>query len=319
MKTLVLSMISIAATVAAMTACTSEGDPIDNIDNGQPVEIQLNAGIVATTKAAVPSTLTADLDVMFIRAADAASADWTTATPLFAKIAKDSPNGITFYTTNDRDIESKQYYNTSEALPSWLAGYYLGGLSSTSTTKDKIKFTITGDEDILATTGLSGTKKTAFQSFAFNHLLSQVEITLKGDAAAQANYGEVSKVELTGLATELELTLSGDKPAIGKVTDSSEEGTYAIFDNTDTGAEISPEGTTLDNIPMIYKTGTTLNLNVYLKSAPSVAIPVTATIAEGLESGKKHAITLNFKERITATASITPWNENGHTGSGEVD
>ena len=64
MKTLVLSMISIAATIAAMTACTSEGDPIDNIDNGQPVEIQLNAGVV-TTKAAITSNadgkLSADL------------------------------------------------------------------------------------------------------------------------------------------------------------------------------------------------------------------------------------------------------------------
>ena len=54
MKTLVLSMISIAATVAAMTACTSEGDPIDNIDNGQPVEIKLNAGVI-TTKSPITS------------------------------------------------------------------------------------------------------------------------------------------------------------------------------------------------------------------------------------------------------------------------
>ena len=317
MKTLVLSMISIAATIAAMTACTSEGDPIDNIDNAQPVEIQLNAGIVATTKAAVPSTLTADLDVMFIRATDAASADWTTATPLFAKIAKDSPNGITFYTTNDRDIKSKQYYNTSETLPSWLAGYYIDNLENTSTDKNKIKFTITGNEDILATKGLSGTKKVAFQSFTFNHLLSQVEITLKGDAAAQANYGEISKVELTNLATGVELTLSENAPVIA--ANGSETSTIEIFNNTSTGVNITADGNTLTNIPMIYKTGTTLNLNVYLKNDQSTPIPVTATITDGLESGKKHAITLNFKEKITATASITAWDENGHTGSGEVD
>lgn len=317
MKTLVLSMISIAATIAAMTACTSEGDPIDNIDNGQPVEIQLNAGIVATTKAAVPSTLTADLDVMFIRAADAASADWTTATPLFAKIAKDSPNGITFYTTNVRDTEEKQFYNSDDTKKSWLAGYYIDNLANTSTDKNKIKFTITGNEDILATKGLSGTKKIAFQSFTFNHLLSQVEITLKGDAAAQANYGEISKVELTNLATGLELTLSENTPVIA--ANGSETSTIEIFNDASTGANITTDGHTLTNIPMIYKTGTTLNLNVYLKSAPSVAIPVTATIADGLESGKKHAITLNFKEKITATASITAWDQNGHTGTGEVD
>lgn len=318
MKTLVLSMISIAATVAAMTACTSEGDPIDNIDNGQPVEIQLNAGIVATTKAVVPSTLTEDLKVMFIRANDAATADWTTASPLFAKISK-SDNKITFWKAADRSEESKQYYDTDEAKKSWLAGYYIDELSNTSTDKNKVKFTITGDEDILATKGLSGTKKTAFQSFAFDHLLSQVEITLKGDMAAQTNYGEISKVELTKLATELELTLSESNPVINKSTSSAENGTIEIFNNTSTGANITAEGNTLTKIPMIYKTGTTLDLNVYLKSAPDVAIPVTATIADGLESGKKHAITLNFKEKITATASITPWDENGHAGSGEVE
>lgn len=48
MKTLVLSMISIAATVAAMTACTSESDPINDITNPKDakVEIKLNAGVV---------------------------------------------------------------------------------------------------------------------------------------------------------------------------------------------------------------------------------------------------------------------------------
>lgn len=314
MKTLVLSMISIAATVAAMTACTSEGDPIDNIDNGQPVEIQLNAGIVATTKAVVPSTLTEDLKVMFIRANDAATADWTTASLLSAEISK-SDNKITFWNA-DRSEKSKQYYNTDEAKKSWLAGYYIDELSNTSTDKNKVKFTITGNEDILATTGLSGTKKVAFKAFVFDHMLSQVEITLKGDAAAQANYGEVSKVELTRLATDLELTLSESNPVI---TSSTENGTIEIFNNTSTGANITAEGNTLTKIPMIYKTGTTLDLNVYLKSDPDVAIPVTATIADGLESGKKHAITLNFKEKITATASITPWDENGHAGSGEVE
>ena len=46
MKTLVLSMISIAATVAAMTACTSESDGIDDLTKDAPVEIKMSAGVL---------------------------------------------------------------------------------------------------------------------------------------------------------------------------------------------------------------------------------------------------------------------------------
>ena len=46
MKTLVLSMISIAATIAAMTACTSESDPVDEVEAQVP--INLNAGVLQT-------------------------------------------------------------------------------------------------------------------------------------------------------------------------------------------------------------------------------------------------------------------------------
>ena len=61
MKTLVLSMISIAATVAAMTACTSESDPINDITNPKDakVEIKLNAGVLGVeTKAAITTSTT---------------------------------------------------------------------------------------------------------------------------------------------------------------------------------------------------------------------------------------------------------------------
>ena len=51
MKTLVLSMISIAATIAAMTACTSESDPINEIDAEVNVPINFGQSINLFTKA----------------------------------------------------------------------------------------------------------------------------------------------------------------------------------------------------------------------------------------------------------------------------
>ena len=107
MKTLVLSMISIAATIAAMTACTSEGDPIDNIDNGQPVEIKASAGIgqIITKTAGVITDGTVVDDIEFIvTEGESAPADWSAAnlTPTDATIAADK--SLTFTTP--------QYYNS---------------------------------------------------------------------------------------------------------------------------------------------------------------------------------------------------------------
>lgn len=310
MKALVFSMLA----MAAMVSCTSESDPINDGGN-EKVEIKLNAGIEATTKAAVSSTIPDDgLKVNFLRAADAATATWSSGTTLFATIAKEG--GITFNTSAEDNTEIKQYYNTVAANKSWLAGYYTGSLTGTPT-NEKVTFTITGDDDILATPGLSGDKATAFKNFEFEHMLSQVEIILQGDVAAQKNFGKITKVELTGLATELELTL-GATATINKTAAALEDEVITVYDDA-TGIDLSTAGTKLTNLPMIWKTGTDIGIKV-TSAATAVPSTLTAQIANlGFEKGKKHIITLNFKEKITATASIKAWENSSNAGTGEVE
>ena len=127
MKTLVLSMISIAATVAAMTACTSEGDPIDNIDNGQPVEIQLNAGIGSiTTKTPITSDDQGKLSsalpgIQFVKAADIAeSPAWGDV----SKVASTAEIKTDDISTGKISFNTPLYYNVDPTLKSWLIGYY---------------------------------------------------------------------------------------------------------------------------------------------------------------------------------------------------
>ena len=56
MKALVFNMLTIAATFAAMTACTSESDPVDEINpKDAKVEIKLNAGVVDVQTKAGPT------------------------------------------------------------------------------------------------------------------------------------------------------------------------------------------------------------------------------------------------------------------------
>lgn len=310
MKKLVFSMLA----MVAMVSCTNESDPIDNggPQGNQQVEIKPSAGIVAS-KAAVLPEFTDDLKVQFFRPADAETASWGTGTSLFATISGSSGHTITFNNNASDNTEKKQFYNADATQKSWLAGCYLGSASGTLT-NGKVTFTIDGTQDIMATDGKSGTKTTVFEGFQFNHMLSQIQVILKGDAAAQSYFGKVTKVELKDLATNLDLTL-GAKPSIKKNDSALENETIALYSNV-TGVSINASGETLPNIPMVFKTGNTINLTI--TSENGGASDVAATITGGIDSGKKHVITLTFKEKITATATVAEWTE-GNAGTGEVE
>jgi len=118
MKTLVLSMISIAATIAAMTACTSEGDPIDNIDNGQPVEIKASAGIgeiITKTAGVITDGKEVDDIEFIITEGEDAPADWSTATLNMTDATIAADKSLTFKTS--------QYYNSKASIkfPNWIS------------------------------------------------------------------------------------------------------------------------------------------------------------------------------------------------------
>lgn len=58
MKALVFNMLTIAATFAAMTACTSESDPVDEVTN-QPTPVLFGSSISEITSKAVAENATA--------------------------------------------------------------------------------------------------------------------------------------------------------------------------------------------------------------------------------------------------------------------
>lgn len=310
MKRLVFSMLA----MVAMVSCTSESDPIDNEtpQGNQQVEIKPSAGVVAS-KAAVLPEFTEDLKVQFFRPADAEAANWEEGTSLFATISGSNGHTITFNENASNNTEKKQFYNADASNKSWLAGCYLGDAVETLTS-GKVTFAIDGSQDIMATNGQSGTKTTVFNGFEFNHMLSQIEVILKGDAAAQTHFGNVTKVELTKLATSLDLTLA-EEPTINKSSSALEDKTITLYTN-ETGVGIKAVGAPLDGIPMVFKTGNTIDLTITTKNAG--VSNVIATITDGIKPGKKHVITLTFKEKITATATIADWTLGG-AGTGEVE
>lgn len=325
MKNLVLSMLAIAS-ITAMNSCSSESDPINEVTGGDNVEIKINAGITATTKAVISETdgvLADDLRVYFFKPEDGATPTWTAGTQLYATLAKASGHAITF--TNDNyTTEVKQYYSNISGENSYLAGCYLGDAkidSGDDLTNGNISFTINGTQDIMATTGASGNKTTPFTPFSFTHLLSQINVSLNGSVSTSATYGKITKIEITNVPTHLKLTLSGDKPDLS--ASSSADGTIIIY-NDNAGLSVNAADVKAGDAVMILTSDGTntlgtaaFPLKLKLTNSESKEFNVDVIVEGGLQASTNHAISLTFSEKISAEATIGTW-ATGKTGSGDI-
>lgn len=311
MKTLVLSMISIAATVAAMTACTSEGDPIDNIDNGQPVEIKASAGIgeIITKTTGVITDGTAVDDIEFIiTEGESAPTDWSTATltETNATIAADKKLSFT----------TPQYYNSKASIKSFLVGYHPKAAGSGSRNKNIVSYTITGQEDIMCTEVKSGNKtdnKDTDLNIKFEHQLAQYSFQiLAGDKQAVDTWGKIKSIELIGQQTTAELTLNTNTLTFtGGATNTITVGT------TETGFDPTNPTTTAVQFgdPIMVQPGQKdMKVKVVTTNNPD-GIEVPLTVAS--VASTSYIVTLTFKAtEIGATATIGEWLTG--TGSGDV-
>lgn len=313
MKTLVLSMISIAATVAAMTACTSEGDPIDNIDNGQPVEIQLNAGVV-TTKAAITSNADGKLDedlanVHFYRI-DGADPDWTSTTP---------PSSFTgsISSTTQKILFSKPQYYPANGEKTTIAGLYVGDETNTppSTTKGVAAVNITGNEDILCATpaDLGDRKTPKTTSLGFTHLLTQFKFIVKIDNVTIKEAISNISINVKNANTSANVTLSD-----GSI------GTWSTKNviTGPTGLEAKADGlaSTASKGIMLEPNLSSIELVITGSGLPSEGLEATISGSdEGIfKQGNAYDITLTFKAReVTGTATVAEW-KSGTPAEGDV-
>lgn len=324
MKTLVLSMISIAATVAAMTACTSESDPIDEIVNPKDakVEIKLNAGISSvSSKAAINSDTegnpTNDIPNVFFykQEVEGTTPDWTTA-PLVSTI-----NASIKQSGEINFGENTQYYPVNGYHVHFI-GYYTGqSTAATVGENNSIPITITGAEDVLyGSTFDAGTRSsiTENKSITFVHKLTQIKFTLQKDAKVTDGVTitsmKIIKASGNDLKNTFNMSLSDGK--LSNWAGSISNGvtlTGLPINALEESASSPTAGVMLE--PEI----TSVTVEVSSTSFPEGKL--TATI-EGVSSGKfsagtAYTIALTVKgQSVSGNASIEQWTE--ETGSGNL-
>lgn len=308
-----------------MVSCTNEieGPDQPKVNENEPVEIKLNAGVGTITTKAPVNDLTTPLNILFWRPADATEATWTTGSSLFAKTTATS-GVITFYTDANRTTEAKQYYNADATKKSWLAGCYLGTATDPTMQNGAVEFTIDGQNDVMATDGASGAKTdgNGFSDFTFNHQLSKLKFTAaikEGDNADKIKdvFGKVTEVTISEQNTDLKLTLAAT-PSLGLAT-TPKTGTFTIAPNMDITSNAELGNVLLYPNAELGKTGKPIKLVVKTQNN-TTGINVDVIIGDGstgLAKNTLYNVTLTFSSStISATAVLGTWSEG--TGAGEV-
>ncbi|WP_455640062.1 fimbrillin family protein [Parabacteroides sp.] len=326
MKTLVLSMISIAATVAAMTACTSESDPVDEIVNPKDakVEIKLNAGVVdVTTKAADPTDsadktkFAANTKVKLLRwdiTGTTPTLDWSQVKEVNATAG-----------ANDITFDEPQYYPTNGDHTYFMGLYPAPDEVNILLNKENgsIEFKeLDGKTDILNArlTDAGDKTNTTPKNIQFKHILSQININLTGNETAQKTFGDIKKITLTNIPCDITLTLGTAAPSVtpGNTTKDltvmeSAEGEALTAEGKNYPVMITPSLGSGEANKIVIKIETT----VYDSTNP-LEVEVK-DITEGTQSGVANKINLTFKDKISVTTGISPWENNTQDSNHEIE
>lgn len=299
MKTLVFSMLA----MAAMVSCTSESDPIEEIDNGQPVEIKMTAGVITveTTKAAIANDGTFTPKIVGWESAETPT---TASAPKWTSVPTNAISG----SASDVSIEltPKAFYNPDATKNTYIRGYYPEGTPSNGVVSLS---NTTGSEDIIMTDLVDAGNKTSTTptGLTFAHKLSQLNFKVVADE------GFGSDITLTSIKVKSVALPTGFDLITGTIT----YGTAADLSVPDiSNPTIATEALVGSAIMVKPILSTTLILDIETSAGTFPGVSTTLSKID-TNGGTSYTITLTFKQKeITTTASVTPWAS--ETGAGDV-
>lgn len=297
-KILVMSMLA----AAFLCSCSNEEEPAIA---GQGETMQVSAGIGEATRAVIDAGYGSDLAVSFARLDNPVSnTEWTTPAINATRLGGGGNTSVTFATA--------QTYMASNGQ-SVLIGYYPQAALS-GKDNPTVSYTITGDEDIMATEVQTGAANAKFTPFTFQHLLTQLQFKCSGSTEAVKKWTKVSSIVVKGVYNTLSMSLDKTNGAAltttGSTTDLNVIGCPEVVS--------APDATDLKTgYLMLYPTtdmGTesaaiTLEVKAtYNGTEKTLQVPIS-NISGGAQKGQSHLITLNFTidGEITIEAGIAEW------------
>ena len=308
-KLLIMSLL----VAAFLGGCTNTEEPVTD---GTAQAIEVNAGIAESTRAVISSGYTNDLEVSFARLDNPGTtgAQWNT--PVIDAV-RTGGTGNTVLT-----FEPEQTYLTEEG-ESVLIGYYpRRALNSGTANPVSVTYTITGEEDIMATGVQTGSLVNKFETFTFGHLLTQLQFKCTGSAGAIAKWTAITSIKVKNVATGLKLSLDKTKGAQLTATGIADQ-TLTVKNCPSTVSALDAEKPSTGYL-LLYPTANmgTEDLPVSLEvkgtydGSPKTLNVAVSNISEGVKAGYSHLITLTFTEdgKIAVETGISQW-QPGNNGS----
>lgn len=298
--------------VAFLAGCTNTEEPVTA--NSEEA-IRITAGIGEPTRAVIDAGYGADLNVSFARIDNQpAGMNWNTPSIDAIRTGGAGNTAITF--------EQEQNYLAANGV-SALIGYYPRKTPEAGTANPlRVVYTITGDEDIMATEIQTGWLTAPFKVFTFNHLLTQLQFICVGSAEAIVKWTAVTSITVKNVTTEL--TLSLDKTTGVGLTATGVANKSLLVKNCPVAVSVVGQATPQTGYLMLYSVaemGTAaaaIDLEVKATyDGVGKTLPVSITnIDGGVQTGQSHLITLTFAEdgTIIAEAGIAVW-QPGNGGS----
>lgn len=177
-----------------------------------------------------------------------------------------------------------------------------------------LNFTITGSQDIMHATPVTGNKLTAPGPLSFNHKLTQLKFTLT-DPAGNFTNAVITGIWFTGVNTTASMNLeTGAVTSWATPSDAVRlETSYPITVNAvSTSQELAGE-------IMLEPGQSSFRMRIQTDRGDYNDIEITPTGEPTFAEGKSYMITLRFRDRIPVqlSATVVPWITGGY-GEGEV-
>ena len=312
MKTGKLLIMSLLGTTF-LGGCTNTEEPVTD---GTAQAIEVNAGIAEATRAVISGGYANDLEVSFARLDNPGTTGAAWNTPSIDAV-RTGGTGNTVLT-----FEPEQTYLTEDG-ESVLIGYYpRKALNSGTTNPVSVTYTITGEEDIMATGVQTGSLVNKFETFTFSHLLTQLQFKCTGSAGAIAKWTAIASIKVKNVTTGLKLSLDKTKGAQLTATGTTNQ-TLTVKNCPSTVSAPDAEKPSTGYL-LLYPTANlgTEDLSVSLEvkgtydGNPKTLNVTVSNISEGVKAGYSHLITLTFTEdgKIAVETGIAQW-QPGNNGS----
>ena len=308
-KLLIMSLLG----TTFLGGCTNTEEPVTD---GTAQAIEVNAGIAEATRAVISGGYANDLEVSFARLDNPGTTGTAWNTPSIDAV-RTGGTGNTVLT-----FEPEQTY-LAEDGESVLIGYYpRKALNSGTTNPVSVTYTITGEEDIMATGVQTGSLVNKFETFTFNHLLTQLQFKCTGSAGAISKWTAITSIKVKNVATGLKLSLDKTKGAQLTATGTADQTlTVKNCPSTVLAPDVEKPST---GYLLLYPTANlgTEDLPVSLEvkgtydGSPKTLDVTVSNISEGVKAGYSHLITLTFTEdgKIAVETGIAQW-QPGNNGS----